>query len=117
MYSNQQRRSDTKVQVLRKEAGRWLQHLRTECGLSQRELAKKIGAEYYTFVSQLECGRGRIPPDRYGVWAEALNIPQRVFVFNLMRFYDPVTFEALFGVDGKDAKHVCSDFEVLSTPQ
>jgi transcriptional regulator with XRE-family HTH domain len=117
MYSNQQKRSDNQVQALRKEAGRWLQHLRVEAGLSQREMAKLIGAEYYTFISQLECGRGRIPPDKYDVWAKALNISQRLFVFNLMRFYDPVTFKALFGEDGKDAKTVCSELEVLSTPQ
>lgn len=116
MYSNQQKRSDTHVQELRREAGKWLQHLRTQAGLSQRGLANLIGAEYYTFVSQLECGRGRIPPDKYHVWAKALNISERVFVFNLMRFYDPVTFKALFGTDGQDAKDVCSDFEVLSTP-
>ena len=29
---------------------------------------------FYTFISQLESGRGRIPPDRYKVWADALNV-------------------------------------------
>jgi len=60
--------------LLRKEAGRWLQKLREKRGLSQRELAEKVGAEVYTLISQLEHGRGRIPPDRYLVWAEALEI-------------------------------------------
>jgi transcriptional regulator with XRE-family HTH domain len=62
------------AQVLRKEAGRWLRELREKRGLSQRELAEKVGAEVYTLISQLEHGRGRIPPDRYLVWAEVLGI-------------------------------------------
>jgi len=117
MYSNQQKRSDSQVQALRKEAGRWLQHLRNKAGLSQRDLANLVETEYYTFVSQLECGRGRIPPDKYGVWAKALNISERLFVFNLMRFYDPVTFKALFGDNAQDVENACSDFEVLSIPK
>jgi len=61
-------------QLLRKETGRWLRELREKRGLSQRELADKVGAEVYTLISQLEHGRGRIPPDRYLVWAQALEI-------------------------------------------
>src|SRR5262245_44133442 len=37
-------------QTLRKEAGRWLRELREERGLSQRELAKKVGVEVYTLI-------------------------------------------------------------------
>ena len=62
------------AQLLRKETGRWLRELREKRGLSQRELAEKVGAEVYTLISQLEHGRGRIPPVRYLVWAEALQI-------------------------------------------
>ena len=62
------------AQLLRKAAGRWLRELRENRGLSQRELAHKVGAEVYTLISQLEYGRGRIPPDRYLVWADALEI-------------------------------------------
>ena len=49
---------------LRKEAGRWLRDRREARGLSQRQLAEFIGVEYYTFISQLETGRGRISPDK-----------------------------------------------------
>ena len=80
----------TKV-LLRKQAGRWLHELRENCGLSQSELAAKVGAEYYTFISQLETGRGRIPPDRYLVWASALNVEPQEFVRTLMSYYDPDT--------------------------
>ena len=71
--------------------------MREKQGLSQRDLAKKVGAEYYTFISQLELGRGRIPPDRYLVWARALSVEPREFVQTLMSYYDPVTFDIIFG--------------------
>ena len=96
MYGNPQRRTDPGVQDLRREGGRWLKEQREKAGLSQRQLAFKVGADYYTFISQLETGRGRIPPDRYRDWAEALGVPPAIFVRSLLRFYDPITFDILF---------------------
>jgi transcriptional regulator with XRE-family HTH domain len=96
MYGNPQRRSSTDVQEMRREGGRWLRELREKAGLSQRELAALIDVDYYTFVSQLENGRGRVPPDRYLIWARALKIEPREFVKTLLSFYDPITYEILF---------------------
>lgn len=96
MYGNPQKRSDKRTQALRREAGLWLRELREKKGLSQRELATLVGAEYYTFISQLETGRGRLPPDRYRDWARALGISAKPFVKRLLRYYDPVTHEILF---------------------
>jgi transcriptional regulator with XRE-family HTH domain len=102
MYTHAQLRSDPAVQELRRSAGLWLKELREKRGLSQRQLAKMVGAEYYTFVSQLETGRGRIPPDRYRQCAEALGVPAPEFVRTLLRFYDPVTHGILFGEPTED---------------
>ena len=95
MYTNPQKR-DSDAQELRREAGQWLKERREAIGLSQRQMAEKVGAEYYTFISQLETGRGRIPPARYIDWAHALEIEPREFVYKLMRYYDPITFSILF---------------------
>ena len=97
MYTHPQRRSSKLTQRLRAKAGIWLRELREKRGLSQRELAQKVGAEYYTFISQLEHGRGRIPPDRYLLWAAALGVEPREFVRGLMAYYDPVTYGIIFG--------------------
>lgn len=97
MYSNPQRRTSSETIELRKEGGAWLKSLREARGLSQRKLADLIGTDYYTFISQLETGRGRIPPDRYVAWAEALGVEPREFVKNVLQFYDPITYEILFG--------------------
>jgi transcriptional regulator with XRE-family HTH domain len=101
MYRNPQRRSDTGVQELRREGGRWFRERREAVGLSQRQLAELVGAECYTFISQLETGRSRIPPDRYQVWAEALKIPPKKFVRNVLRFYDPITYSILFPITSR----------------
>lgn len=97
MYTHPQRLSSKLTKELRGNAGTWLRELRERRGLSQRDLAAKVGAEYYTFISQLETGRGRIPPDRYLAWADALEIAPREFVHRLMSYYDPVTYGILFG--------------------
>lgn len=82
---------------LRREAGAWLRGLREARGFSQRQLAEFVGIEYYTFVSQIEAGRGKLPADRYQRWAEALGVAPKIFVMNLLRFYEPATFKILFG--------------------
>ncbi len=96
MYTNTQRLTDPEVQELRRSAGAWLRELREVCGLSQRDLAKLVEADYYTFISQLETGRGRVPPDRYGQWATALRVDPKMFVKRLLGFYDPITYAFLF---------------------
>src|SRR5262245_15762983 len=71
------------------QSGAWLCDLREKRGLSQRELAKRVGAEFYSVISQLETGLGRIPPDRCLVWANALGVEPREFVRTLTSYYEP----------------------------
>jgi transcriptional regulator with XRE-family HTH domain len=99
MYTHPQHRASYDVKQLRHEAGRWLKQLREARGLSQRELARRVGLSFYTFISQLESGRGRLPPDRYKVWAEALGVEPQSFVRELLRYYDPITHHYLFETD------------------
>jgi transcriptional regulator with XRE-family HTH domain len=93
----QQGLSTDETAALRQQAGKWLRTLREQAGLSQRELAKAVGIEYYTFISQIESGRGRLPPGQYAAFARALQVPARDFVLGLMRYYDSLTYEILFG--------------------
>jgi transcriptional regulator with XRE-family HTH domain len=82
---------------LRKKAGSWLRSRRSELGLSQRELAHRVNMEYYTFISQIEAGRGRVPADRLREWSVALEMEPREFAINLMKYYDFHTFDMIFG--------------------
>lgn len=81
---------------LRKEGGKWLKSLREQRGLSQKELAELVDVQFHTFISQLENGRGRIPPERYESWAIALDIPCHHFVERVLSYYDPMTHQILF---------------------
>lgn len=81
---------------LRKKAGSWLRSKRCALGLSQRELADRVNMEYYTFISQIEAGRGRVPSDRLRDWSEALEIDPKEFAIELMKYYDPYTFDMIF---------------------
>ncbi|SOD98762.1 helix-turn-helix domain-containing protein [Caenispirillum bisanense] len=96
MYSHPQQGVGTDVAKLRQDAGRWLKSLREAAGLSQRDLAREVGVDYYTFISQIEAGRGRIPPDRYEAFATALGVDVVDFVKRLLSYYDPVTYHLLF---------------------
>ena len=97
MYTNPQKLQSQENLELRRAGGRWLRERREQKGLTQRQLADLVGVEYYTFISQLETGRGRIPPDKYRVWAAALGMNPREFLMELLQFYDPISHDILSG--------------------
>lgn len=108
MYAHQTNQSSSEVQELRRAGGNVLRELRETAGLSQRQLAQLLGFEQYTFISQIENGRGRIPPDSYKAWASALNVDTRDLVEKILRYYDPITHEILF--DGNTNEIISDDF-------
>lgn len=90
---------------LRKEAGRWLKAAREAAGLTQSELAQRVGLRYYTFVSQVESGVGRLPIETQGAWAEALGLDVQAFAQTLLRYYEPELYRLLFApADGRLAQ-------------
>ena len=88
------RAAETKV--LRQEAGRWLRALRENAGLTQAELADAVGLRYYTFISQVESGVGRVPIEIQGRWAQALGVDSQSFAHTLLRHYEPELHRLLF---------------------
>lgn len=83
----------------RAEVGRWLKQQREAAGLTQRELALQVGSLYYTYISQIELGQGRIIPERWNTWANVLNIHPRVFAMKMLEAYEPVAYKMIFGDD------------------
>ncbi|MEL6734590.1 MAG: helix-turn-helix transcriptional regulator [Pseudomonadota bacterium] len=96
MLAEVQKISPEEAKEQRAALGLWLKELREQAHLSQRELAEKLSLDYYTFISQLENGRGRIPVHRYAEWAEALEQDKRMFVKALLSYYEPTTYKILF---------------------
>lgn len=81
---------------LRRQAGTWLKELRGRAGLSQIELAEKLGLKYYTFISQVENGFGRVPTESMEAWALALKADPSEFARKLVSYYDPELHRLLF---------------------
>ena len=91
-------RADAQAKELRKQAGDWLKELRAKSGLSQIELANRLGFKYYTFVSQVENGFGRVPTASMEPWARALGVNPSHFAKELISFYEPELYRLLYEV-------------------
>jgi transcriptional regulator with XRE-family HTH domain len=94
----QSARAELQAKQLRKQAGAWLKELRGRAGLSQIELAARLGFKYYTFISQVENGFGRVPTESMEAWARALSVDPATFARRLLAFYDPEMHRLLFEV-------------------
>ena len=82
--------------------GQWLKRKREEAGLTLLDVSKLLGIKYYSSISNLEHGVGRIPPSRYRDFALALKMDEKEFASELLRHYHPELYKMLFGGDGRD---------------
>jgi len=87
---------DTDAVNSKKKAGSWLREQRQKAGLSQMDLANRLGFKYYTFISQIENGFGRVPSQSMGDWARALGVRPARFARTLLGYYDPALYHVLF---------------------
>jgi transcriptional regulator with XRE-family HTH domain len=90
------KRSTEEMRKLRKQAGLYIRQLRLAAGLSQLDLAQRLKLQYYTFISQIENGAARVPPESLDEFAAALGVASREFAKTLLSFYDPWTYRAIF---------------------
>jgi transcriptional regulator with XRE-family HTH domain len=91
-------RAVPQAKLRRKQAGNWLKELRGQAGLSQIQLAKILGLKYYTFVSQVENGFGRVPVESMEAWANALGVDPSHFAKHLLQYYEPELHRLLYEV-------------------
>jgi transcriptional regulator with XRE-family HTH domain len=91
-------RANLDAKQLRKQAGGWLKELRAKAGLSQIQLAAILGLKYYTFISQVENGFGRVPTESMEAWARALGVDPSEFARELLFYYEPELHRLLFEV-------------------
>ena len=82
---------------LRKQAGDWLKQRRADAGLSQIDLATRLGLKYYTFISQVENGFSRVPTEAMAAWASELGLEPAAFAEHLLLYYEPELHRLLFG--------------------
>lgn len=90
------KRSTEEMRKLRKLAGLYIRQLRQSAGLSQLELAQRLHLQYYTFISQIENGAARVPPETLDQFAAALGVAKGEFAKTLLSYYDPWTYRAIY---------------------
>lgn len=80
----------------RRDAGVWLKDLREQAGLTQMEVASRLGFKYYAFVSQVETGFSRLPTEKIEAWAQVMGVEPRQFARRLISFYEPELHRVLY---------------------
>jgi len=86
------------AQAVRRRAGAWLKELRGRAGLSQIQLADRLGLKYYTFFSQVVFVYDRAATESMEAWARALGVEPSSFARRLLSYYDPELHRLLFEV-------------------
>ena len=76
----------------RTDFGQILKGLRVAAGLTQEQFAGLVQQEYFTFISQVETGRCRIPAQDTELWARILGVDPQAFAKECVRFYEPVEY-------------------------
>jgi transcriptional regulator with XRE-family HTH domain len=72
-----------------KAGGRWIRQLRDRAGLSQLEMADRLGIKHYSYLSQIETGLSRPPMSKLQAWAKTLAVDPTEFAEQFISFYEP----------------------------
>ena len=88
--------SKEKRQRNQKHIGAAVKQARKDLDMTQRELAKALGLDYFTLISQIENGYITLPPTMWTPIAEALSIPPGPWAVRCLLEIQPDVYEALF---------------------
>ncbi len=83
----------------RQQEGNLIRTLRHAAGLTQEQLATRIGLAHKQTISGIEMGRQHVPPERCEDFALALGERARTFSAFLLRWQSPWLFAGIFGRD------------------
>lgn len=99
-------RPKTQNELSDKRKRRWgseLKMLREAAGLTQEQLTKLVNQNYFTFISQVETGRARIPPADTELWARILGADTQHFAKKCVEAYEcQEYFHAIYGEPPKN---------------
>jgi len=84
-----------RLREMRRALGRVLKAWREEKGLTQADVAASLGLKYYSFISQVENGIGRIPQTLYGPWADAVGVDRETFAWTALAALEPSLYDLL----------------------
>lgn len=95
-YTHPQHGTAEEALALRKLAGAMLKEMRLAVEKTQRDVSNDCGFEYYTMISQIESGKVRVPPNVLALYARSLKVSPKFLAKELLKFYDPFTYEVLY---------------------
>lgn len=78
------------------QIGRFIKDRRSALGMTQSQLARKLGYKYGNFVTMIENGNASFPLDRYRDYADALMVPRHEFAYLVAQDAYPDLVEDLF---------------------
>lgn len=115
MTHQQYDRSSYHARIARAKAGQVIKEYRTKKGLTQRDLSDALNLKYYTFISQVENGQGRLPPNLWVKTAKALGIDVSEFAHEMLSFYDPHAHAALMAKEYNEHERDPTEEEIVSS--
>lgn len=83
--------------ALKQDLGRWLKEQREGNDLTLREVAIACDWDYYSYVGAIERGEGTVTPTSTFAYAKVLNIDPKEFSKRLLRAYQPILWDILYG--------------------
>lgn len=81
----------------RRKLGAWVREQRVKAGLTQQQLADRLGVTF-TAISAVELGRNNIPPERYFGLADVLGVDRAELGKLVLRWSNPWLYACLFGL-------------------
>jgi transcriptional regulator with XRE-family HTH domain len=100
--------------VLKEELGKYIRDLREARSMTQSDLAKAVGMNYYTGISAIEVGRNVVPPERLVQFADALGVPHQEFGKKVLGYTNPWAYALLFEADPHKATAEWAEWERLN---
>ena len=89
--------TSVRQEFLRRTIGTRLKKARELAEMTQKEVADRLGVEYFTFVSQMENGRIAPPPSMWRKLADILGLDQAEFITHCLYNLYPEVYGALYG--------------------
>lgn len=86
-----------KVDTERRRAfGQRMKRFREDLQMTQLDMAQRTDQTYFTFISQVESGKAKIPTRDLPKWAKALQLDTYEFAKSYLKAVDQHLFEAMF---------------------
>jgi transcriptional regulator with XRE-family HTH domain len=82
--------------MMKLKLGQYIKNLRQTQGMAQADLARVLGMKHASAVSAIEVGRNTVPPERYLEFSEALDVPPKDFIKEVLLRTNPWAHVMLF---------------------